>query len=217
MFDPLLADGLSGASERVAAFAIKCLAVGGGFLVGYFLGGAVAWALDRWVFAKKAPGQLKKAVSIVAGVGLAILVAMLVFGEGGAGFFGRGGQSEGKGTPAPEDKGKQAPPVTPPKKEDEPKPPDPKPPDPKPTPGDVRVAILSGDDVKEGRYYLLGDDPAPKTITELKDAVNALRKTAKTDIVLVLRFKKDPVLDEHESMLRLRAWVQEAKLSSRFE
>ena len=59
--DSLLADGLgSGLSEKLAGYAIKCLAVAGGFLIGYFLGKVVAWALDRWVLANKSPDQLKK-------------------------------------------------------------------------------------------------------------------------------------------------------------
>ena len=69
MFDALLADGLAGGiGEKLATYAVKCLAVAGGFLIGYLVGGRVAWALDRWVFAQKAPDQLKKAVSIASGV-----------------------------------------------------------------------------------------------------------------------------------------------------
>ena len=114
MFDTLLADGLaSAAGERIAAFVVKCLAVAGGFLVGYFIGGVAAWALDRWVFAQKAPDQLKKAVSIVFAIALALLVALIVFGEGGSGLFGGGG-GDGKGTPSQDDaKGKAAPPPAP--------------------------------------------------------------------------------------------------------
>ena len=59
---------LSFGAERVAAFAVKCLAVGGGFLVGYVLGGFVAYALDRWVFARKTPELAKKGIRVVAGV-----------------------------------------------------------------------------------------------------------------------------------------------------
>jgi hypothetical protein len=146
MFDTLLADGLaSGAGEKLATFVVKCLAVAGGFLVGYFVGGAVAWALDRWVFAHKAPEPLKKAVSMVAAVALAILVALIVFGEGGSGLFG-GGSGDGKGTPAPDDnKGKAAPTPPPEQKKDEqpPKKDDPPKTPVSPMPGDVRITILS--------------------------------------------------------------------------
>jgi len=47
-------------SEQLAAFGVKCLAVAGGFLAGYAIGGVGAWALDKWAFAKKSPDVLKK-------------------------------------------------------------------------------------------------------------------------------------------------------------
>ena len=65
MIESLLADGLgSGLGEKFAGYVIKGLAVAGAFLIGYFLGHVVAWALDRWLFAHKAPDQLKKAISL---------------------------------------------------------------------------------------------------------------------------------------------------------
>ena len=109
----MLADGLgSGLAEKVAGYANKCPAVAGGFLNGYFLGKVVAWALDRWVFAQKAPEQVKKAVSFVSGLALAILVALIVFGEGGNGLFGRGGSTgDGKGTTPADREAATTPPV----------------------------------------------------------------------------------------------------------
>jgi hypothetical protein len=221
MFEPLLADGIaSGVGEKLATFVVKCLAVGGGFLVGYFLGGASAWALDRWVFARKAPAQLKKAVSLVAGIALALLVALIVFGEGGDGLFGgRGNQGEGKGTANPDEKGKAAPapPVAAPRKEEPKKDEKIKPPDVPPTPGDVRVVILSGDEVKEGRFYLIEGDPAAKTFDAFKDAIEAKRKASKSELTLIFRFRGDPLSDTHPAIQRLSAWLREAKLNNRFE
>ena len=110
MFHPLLAVGLGLDAEGATAMVVKGLAVGGGFLLGYFLGAAVAWALDRWAFAHKAPPQLKKAVALVAGVCVAVLLAMILFGEGGKGLFGNsGGEGDKKGAPNPADKQKAAP------------------------------------------------------------------------------------------------------------
>ena len=220
MCETLFADALgSGLSEKVAGYAIKALAVGGGFLVGYALGIGVAWALDRWVFAHKAPPQLKKLCGLLAGVSLAIIVALIVFGEGGGGLFGGGGSGgDGKGTPTPADKGKEQPaPVTP--KEDVKVPPkvEPKPPEPKPAPGDVRIAILSGADVRDGKFYVIDPDPAPKTFEELKTVIDARRASAKNEPALVLRYAKEPLSDSHPEMKRLSAWVKESKLSSRFE
>ena len=219
----MFADALgSGLGEKVAAYAIKCLAVGGGFLVGYFAGRAVAWALDRWVFAQKAPDQLKKAVGIVCGVALAVIVALVVFGDGGSGLFGGGGgagEDKGKGTQTPDEKGKTpAPPVTP---KEEPKvvvpKAEPKPPDPKPTPGDVRIAILGGTDVRDGRFYVIDEETTAKTLDEVKKSVAERRERTKTEPVLVFRFAKEKLSDTHPEMKKLTAWVKETKLLSRFE
>lgn len=220
MFDTLLADGLaSGAADKIATFVVKCLAVAGGFLVGYFLGGVVAWALDRWVFAHKSPEPLKKAISMVAGVALAILVALIVFGEGGSGLFGGGGSGDGKGTPTQDDtKGK--PPAQPEPKKDEtpPKKDEPPKPSPKPMPGDVRVTILVGDDVKEGRFYLIDGDATPKTLDEFKEAILARRKESKPELKQVIfRFKKEKLSQDHPAVRSVVAWLSSSGIGAPFE
>lgn len=216
MTEALFADALtSGASNKLAEYVIKALAVGGGFLVGYFAGGCVAWALDRWVFAGKAPAQLKRVCALLAGIALAIVVALIVFGSGGGGLFGAGGSGDAKGV-AGDDKGKEKQvPVAP---KEEPKAPpkvEPKP-DVKPTPGDVRVAILGGADVSDGKFYVLDTDPTPRTLDGLKKVI-ADRPKDKSEVVLVFRFAKEPLSDSHPEMKRLSAWVKDAKLTSRFE
>jgi hypothetical protein len=185
-------------------------------MVGYFVGGVVAWALDRWVFGRKAPEQLKRVCALLCGLALAIVVALILFGSGGGGLFGGGGGSgEGKGTPADE-KGKQPAPAQP---KDDVRPPkmEPKPPEPKPTPGDVRVAILGGADVRDGRFYILDGDRTPRTLDELKKAIADRPKEPKGEVVLVFRFANEPLSDSHPEMKRLSAWVKDAKLLSRFE
>ncbi len=216
MVESLLADSLvSGAGEKVAAFVVKCLAVAGAFLIGYFVGGAVAWALDRWVFAKKAPEQLKKAVSIIAGVALAILVALIVFGDGGNGMFGRGGGSgDGKGTPSDDGNNKQTPaPPEPKKPEDPPKKDEPPKPTPKPTPGDLRVTIRVGDEVKDDEYYLIGDDPTPKSFEDFKKAIEVRRKTTDPELKTVFyRFNGEPLSITHKAVSRPYAWLDMFKI-----
>lgn len=212
MFDTLLADGIvSGASDKVAAFVVKCLAVAGGFLVGYFLGGMIAWALDRWVFAQKAPAPVKKAISWVAAVALALLVALILFGDGGNGLFGRGGGTgDGKGTQTQDD-GKTT--GTPqPKQKDQEQPKEkndgPKPTSPKPTPGDMHVVILAGDELKDGRAYLLDGDPNPKTLEEFKDAVNARRRVKEPELKTVYyHFKNQMLAADHQAIALPRAWL----------
>jgi hypothetical protein len=220
MFDVLLADGLlTGAGDKLAALVVKCLAVVGGYLVGYILGATIAWALDRWAFGHKTPDPLKKAVAIVCGIALAILVALIVFGEGGSGLFGGGGQGDGKGMPAEQD-GKKEP--APPDKKDEI--PLPKPIDVGPTrPADavVRVVILGGKDVPDGeRFYLMGDDPKPKTFDELKEAVLARKEKEEGTVALSVHFRptNTPSLDPlHYSISQLTKWAKEtAKMDVTF-
>ncbi len=223
MFAPLLAEGIeSGASQKLAAFVVKCLAVGGGFLVGYFLGAACAWALDRWVFAHKAPAQLKKAVSLVTGIALALLVALIVFGDGGNGLFGGGGNrgaGEGASEPKKDGKTEPAPPTVPKKDETQPKKePEAKPPDVVPTPGDVRVTILPGDEVREGRFYLIDGDPNPKTLAEFKAAITARRKDAKPELKQVIfRFKTTGYSQSHPVVRDVVAWLNEVNIGLQFE
>jgi hypothetical protein len=214
----LFAEGVTGMGERLAVLAIKFLAVGGGFLFGYLIGLLVARALNRWVFASKAPEALKKLCALVSGVLFAVLVAIVVFGEGGGGLFGSGkgaGDSNDPPSAKDKDKGKTEPPEV---KEPPKKPPEKlKPPEPKPTPGDLRVSILSGTDVKDGRFYLVEGDAAPKSFDEFRDAIVARRKEAKAELTIVFRFQSEPLSENHPAVRRAVSWVNEAKLLNRFE
>ncbi|MCS6865722.1 MAG: hypothetical protein RMJ56_01910 [Gemmataceae bacterium] len=211
---PIVADGMAaGLENRVVMLVFKCLAVGGGFLVGYLLGYGLAWALNRWVFAYKAPGQLKSACAILAGVGLAIVVALFVFGEGGRGLFGGGGPAEGTGVTAPDDRSPTPPPR--PEKKDDPPPPQEEPLTP-PQPADVlvHVTILGGSDVPndDEKFYLIDDDPSRKTFSELKDAIlkRQAQKKGTVGIVIHFRPKNAPSLDPpHYSISQLTRWAKE--------
>ena len=83
--------------ENVQRFATNCLAVAGAFVAGYLIGAVGGWAVDKWIFAKRSPDAAKKALSVLCGILLALLVAYLVFGDGsGGGWFG-GGAGSGDG------------------------------------------------------------------------------------------------------------------------
>jgi hypothetical protein len=204
--------------ERLAVLAIKFLAVGGGFLFGYVVGLIVARALNRWVFASKASEALKKLCALISGVLFAILVAIVVFGEGGGGLFGSGkGTGDSSAPPSAKDKDKTK--TEPPEPKEPPKKPPEKlkPPDPKPTPGDLRVSILSGTDVKDGRFYQIEGDAAPKSFDEFRDAILARRKEAKAELTIVFRFQSEPLSENHPAVRRAVSWVNEVKLLNRFE
>lgn len=221
MFDSLLADGLgSGLGEKVAAYVIKGLAVAGAFLIGYFLGKVVAWALDRWVLANKSPDQLKKAISLLAGVALAVIVALIVFGEGGNGLFGGGGgDGQGKGQPTPADNGKAAPVPTPePKKEEPKKEAPPKTPLLPPTASDLGVMILPTDEAKEGRFYLIDGDPSPKNIDEFKVAITARRKDTKPELKQVIfRFKSERFSQTNFVVRDVVTWLSSSGIGAPFQ
>jgi hypothetical protein len=217
MYTSLFADVTSGMADKVAAYAIRGLAVGGGFLLGYALGKGVAWALDRWVFAHKAPDQLKKACALLSGVAVAVLVALVLFGEGGNGLFGGGGTGDGKGSP--DQKGKADPTRADRTKDDsvpQPKPVDPVTP-PKPADAVIRVTVLGGSDVPG---YLLDDETKPKTFAELKDAVAARKAKEQGALGLALYFRPTnaPSLDPpHYSIGQLTRWAGDtAKLAVTF-
>lgn len=215
MFDPLFADDLG--SNKFAVYAIKGLAVGGAFLAGFFIGRFFSWALDRWLFAAKAPPVLKRSVEIATGLIVAILVALFVFGEGGNGMFGRGGSGDGKGAPTDDGKGKPQPAPPEPKRPDVPKKPDePKPPP--PTPNDLRVTILTDDDIKDGKFYLIGDDPVPKTLPDLKAAVEARRKAPGPELKTVYyRYRGEPFGVDHPRYKLPFVWLNELKINFAME
>ena len=105
----------------------------------------------------------------------------------------------------------EKPPEVPKKKDELPQAP------PTPTPGDVRVAILAGDAVQDGRFYLIDGDAKPKTFEEFKEAITARRKESKAAVVVVFRFAKEPLSESHPAVRQAVAWVNEVKLLNRFE
>jgi hypothetical protein len=192
--------------KHIVALFVKCLAVGGGFLVGYFLGGVIAYALDRWVFGKKAPEVVKKLLRLVAGLVVAVLVALFVFGEGGGDGFGGGAGTDGKGKGTPD---QTAPSTTPPLPQPAPSP--------QPGPvgeGEVRVTVLGGADVKAERYYQVGDDPDPKDVDgAMRELTNRKTKDAKLGTVRVVAASRNPLPVTpvaHSAYTRLKAEAEKA-------
>lgn len=178
--------------ENVQRFATNCLAVAGAFVAGYLLGAIGGWAVDKWLFAKRSPDAAKKAISVFCGILLALLVAFLVFGDGtGGGWFGGGTGSSGSqdtntGTKTDPDSPKPVDPNVKPKI-DVPPPPDLKSDDPK-----IRITFLGGDAVQGDRFYLIDDDPIPKSFAELKSIVQNKKDSAARTPTLVVLYPPDP-------------------------
>lgn len=191
---------------RFAQLIVNLLAVAGGFLLGYVLTGLVVWWLGRG----KAPDGLKRACRMLSGVAMAVLVFLIVFGHGlGWTLFGGGqpGTDNGSGQgpqpistePVPQDR----PPVKP---QDG------------PPPGDrVRVTLLGGADVRERKFYLLGDDPTPRGLDEVKTAVKQKAGEAKAGLAVEIRFAARNTLPrEHPAVTLLERWAKENGLTVTF-
>jgi hypothetical protein len=206
---------LSDAKEAFTELVTGLLMVAGGFLVGYVLGGVLAWAAGRYVFKQQDTTSLKRLGRPVGGVVLALIVALIVFtGKGKP--HGEGGDGKGDPDTDPNAPKSGTPPASPPKID--PKVVPPKTPEVKPAEATIRVTILGGNDVREGRFYLIDDDPTPKTFEEFKRAVTA-RKAMETGklMVAILFPEKNALPLGHPAVVDVSRWAkEEAKLDVLF-
>ena len=174
---PIYADSF----ENVGRVLLNLLAILGGFLLGNIVMMFTARLTARFVFHKPAPKFLEHILRLMGGVLGAVLVAMLVFGDGGWGIGGSGGGNQGgtggdnKQQPANTNTNKDKPKEEPPKKET-----------PKIEPKidttektiTVRVEILGGSP-DEDRYYLYEDDKEASTLPEVKNKIRTRADRAK--------------------------------------
>ena len=177
--------------DRVAAMVVNALAVGGGFLAGFVLAGVAAHFLDKWLAAGRSPAGLHKALRYLGGICGAILVILLVFRAGG------GGPGDGPGTTAATGVGSgpgagpttavTAPTPDPTAKD--------KPPEPARTEEVVRVTVLSGADVVDGKFYLIDIATEKRTLDEVKRELAARKavtlKALAVEVVLATRTDPD--------------------------
>lgn len=187
---PLLAN----AFENVGRTILNFLAIGGGFLIGT----VVAWTLVRLVtkfMLKRKPNvYVDKIARVVGGIVGAILIALLVFGDGGWGFGGSGGGLPG----GPGGTDKQQPGKG--NGEGEPKNTDPtipaakikiKPPE---VDDRVKIVVLGGQALPD-KFYLFEDETAPSTLRELTLKVEARDKLKKLKGLEVFVYKNSAALD----------------------
>jgi hypothetical protein len=187
---PLLAIGFP-SSKEVGEFGMNCLAVAGGFAVGYLLGAIASYSLDRWAFNRKSPDIAKKTLRVLAGIALALLIAFLAFRGGSGGGWGGGSGPEGPGSSGSPDDGKTHNPAhseeRPQPKIDMPKSPLLHPDDPK-----VRITFLGGDAVQGDRFYLIDEETVPRTFAEVKAFVQKREEAESRPLTLIVQFPSNP-------------------------
>jgi hypothetical protein len=191
---------------RLAQFIVNCLAVGGGFLAGYVLMLMAGWLLDRFLFRRKTPHSLHMGFRYLGGTGMAILVALIVFGHGqGWTLMGGGleGTSNGTGnteTPPTTTPATVSPtPVTPPPSATS-----------LATDERLRITMLGGSDVKEQRFYQLEDDPQPITLSDLKAKILQRKDGSMKTLGLEIRFAtRNALPQDHPAVGLLTRWARE--------
>lgn len=195
-------------AARFAQAIVNGLAVAGGFLLGYVLTMAAGWAIDRWIARGKTPAGVHKVARFLGGIAMAVLVALIVFGHGqGWTLFGGGLAGEDNGT----GKSTAAVPAVTKKEPDhtEKKPPT-APPDTTPARERVRVTMLGGRDVKDQKFYLIDDDPTPRTLAEVKEAVLKKKETTPEKLAVEIRFAAQNTLpQDHPAVQMLARWARE--------
>lgn len=180
--------------ERIAAFVMNVLAVGGGFLAGFALTALATYFADRWLTGGKSPAGFHKVIRMIGGVCGAIIVALIVFGAGNGGTT----DGPGKGDGTTEKTGNSSrtasvsteqQPMTPPTT-----------PEPKGPEETLKITILSGSDVKDEKFYLVEKDRTAKTLDEVKDAIKSRKAT--TTKPLAIDIQLAPRTDRDNSGVR---------------
>jgi hypothetical protein len=192
---------------HAAQFVVNLLAVGGGFLAGFWVSTLLAWGVDRLTH-RASPRSLHKLVRFLGGVIGAVLVALIVFGHGrGWNLFG--GAAPGTGSTDGQNPTGEVQTV-----------PMPAPPDRVVTsaittvgeaPARICIKLLGGADVKDKKFYCWNDEPQPLNLEEVKTRVRAQIDTATSrpgigvDVVFAKQNRLPP---EHPAVLQLTQWLR---------
>ncbi len=196
--------------ERVTALVTNILAVGGGFLAGFILVGVAAYFADRRLTGGKTPAGFHSVLKRIGGVLGALLVAFIVFGQGDG---GGGGTGDGTGPADQTHTGSGGPgtgPAATPPTDPTPPPVVTPPPVLAPAEDAVVVTVLSGANVHDGKFYLVGTDPkrTPLTLDEVKEQVKVRRQGVARPVAIDIRLPKttDP---DNGGVRELEKWARE--------
>jgi hypothetical protein len=189
-------------ASKVAQFLVNCLAVGGGFLAGFLLTWLVTNLLDRWLTGGRTPHPLHRTARILGGLAVAVLVALIVFGQGGDGYGIGGGLGEGKGQGTGEGKGGDATKPTQPISADV-KPAESKA-DAVPKDQRLQVTVLGGETVTEQRFFQLEGEAAALDYAGLKAAAAKRQQSQGKPVAIEVRYAAGAGPDTPGTRLLLR-------------
>ncbi len=198
------------APERISAFVTYVLSIIGGAVAGYLLAVVIGRLFDRIVLGKgqRSADVLHTIFRILTALGVAILVAMLMFPGGGGGTGTGDGPETGPDKPAV---GGGPDPKVPPT------PPTPKPVLDEKEIGVIRLDILGGSDVKNSTdFYRVDGRREQLTLDELGKLVSERRAALKPDVGIAIEYRYTRYTDEgfHGTTL-LRRWATEKKITIR--
>lgn len=184
---------------RLAKLIEGALATVGAFLVGYVLVTLLGWWFDKYLLKRKSPELLHRVCRLLGGLILAILVALMLFGGGGGSGDGTGdGAGAGKASPGPASDAESTDPkavaakVAP------------------PVEVRVRVLVLGGTDVKDQKFYVVDDDPAPLAFADARSAIQRKKDATAKSVGLEIRFPVQNALPrDHPAVAQLARWAGE--------
>jgi hypothetical protein len=202
MFSDIPTALLVGVFSNIGHLVTGLLAVVGAFFVGNILTGILVWSFYRSVKKRKCNPLAMRALRLVGGVLLALIVAAIFFGEGG---FGLGGGGETPGTDgAPgkagfTDDGKDT------KKEANPE----KKQSDASSEERIRITML-GEEAKDDRFYLFEDQPQPKNFAEITDLILQRKPTSTKPVTEIAIYTYKNTADRQNRIVtRLDKWAQE--------
>ncbi len=204
-------------SAAITQFFLNCLAVGGGFLGGMLLGKVSAKLFDKFIVGRKTPDGFHQVAMYLCGIIVAILVALMVFGDGTGEGNGAGkGTGEGDSKTTNTSSGAGTAPTTPTTKESPPIELVPK--DPALPTELLKVTLLGGEDVVEERFYKLSDINKALNFEEIKTEILQRKKASTKKMGLEIRLDPKNMLPrEHIAVRRLENWARtEAEMSVLF-
>jgi hypothetical protein len=196
---------------------LEVLAVVGGATVGGLGSGLLLRLLVRLTVHQSVPRKVVVPVQLLGAVAAGILVWWLAFGAKGSGFGwggGGGGWLGGFGGTEKETKPESTAP-----EEQKPEPSPPQKEEVVPAGAEVvSVEVLGGERVQAERFYLLANDPQPKTLAELREFIQ-LRQRAEAKPPLhgiAIVFNENSVARNHPAVIALERFAGQNGLAVTF-